>query len=246
MFVFILFLYSYEPSDGTIVEYMLIKKFQIEASTFAVADMISYFSIVLASMFFDCFLRKVHISSIIIATNIAAFALIILRNLFITERMQMDTNVFLYTMAFVGSFIGQISFLPFAIIAAKLCPKALEGTVYAFFMAISNFSGIISRELSGIFTNLFEIKNTIMFQKQNMDNFYILCFSLDLIGLVLILFFIKPFTLDSTYENKNETKNGSLEEDSSGSDSEQHTARDHSEAFDCIEDSRTQETHIEI
>ena len=85
-----------------------------------------------------------------------------------------------------------------------------------------------------------------MFQKQNMDNFYILCFSLDLIGLVIILFFIKPFTLDSTYENKNETKNDSLEEDSSGSDSEQHTARDRSEAFDCIEDSRIQETHIEI
>lgn len=246
MFVFILFLYSYEPSDGTIVEYMLIKKFKIEASTFAVADMISYFSIVLASMFFDAFLRKVHIASIVVTTNIAAFLLIILRNLFITDRMQMDTNVFLYTMAFVGSFIGQISFLPFAIIAAKLCPKALEGTVYAFFMAISNFSGIISRELSGIFTNLFQIKNTIMFEKQNMDQFYLLCFALDVIGLVFILIFIKPFTLDSTYENKSETKSGSLGEDDSGSDSEQHTGRDRSEAFDCIEDSRTQKTHIEI
>ena len=85
-----------------------------------------------------------------------------------------------------------------------------------------------------------------MFQKQNMDHFYLLCFALDVIGLVFILVFIKPFTLDSTYENKSETKNGSLEEDNSGSDSEQHTDRDRSEAFGCIGDSRTQETHIEI
>ena len=158
----------------------------------------------------------------------------------------MDTESFLYTGAFVGAFVGQLSFLPFAIISARLCPKSLEGTVYAFFMAITNLAGIVSRELSGIFTNLYEIKNTIDFKKKNMDQFYLLCFILDLLGLIVILCYIQPFKLDSTYENRNETKSLS-EEDSSCSDSELQMGRDRSEAFDCIEDSRTQNPiHIEI
>ena len=195
-------MYGYEPSDGTIVEYMMIKKFEVGAAVFAIADMISYVTIILASMFFDAFLRQANIVHIILSTNVVALALIAFRNFIITDRIVMESEVFLYANCFIGAFIGQIAFLPFAIIAAKLCPKSLEGTVYAFFMAVTNFSGIVSRELSGLFTNVYNIKNTIHFQTQDMDSFYLLCIVLDTIGLIIILCNINTFTLDSTFLNK--------------------------------------------
>lgn len=219
LFVLILFVYGYEPSDGTIVEYMMIKKFDVNSSIFGVADMISYLTIILASMFFDAFLRQTNIVSIILATNIIALGLMVFRNLVITDRFTVEPDLFLYANCFLGAFVGQIAFLPFAIIAAKLCPKSLEGTAYAFFMAVTNFSGIVSRELSGIFTNAYNIKNTIDFQTQDMDSFYVLCIVLDAIGLIIILCYIKPFTLDSIFRNKM-TVMEEKELDNSNSDSE--------------------------
>lgn len=196
-----MFVYSYEPSDGTIMEYMLIRKFHLEPSMFAVADMVSYVTLILGSLFFDAYLRTKSIVQVILWTNIISLLLMVSRNLFITDRIEVDANVILIANCFIGAFIGQISFLPFAIIAAKLCPKNLEGTAYAFFMAMSNLAGIISRELSGLFTNMFNIKNTTSFDKRDMDGFYILCIVLDVIGLAIILVKIKPFTIDSTYAN---------------------------------------------
>ena len=219
LFVLLLFVYGYEPSDGTIVEYMMIKKFEVGASVFAIADMISYVTIILASMFFDAFLRQANIVHLILATNVIALALIAFRNFIITDRIVMESDLFLYANCFIGAFIGQIAFLPFAIIAAKLCPKSLEGTVYAFFMAVTNFSGIVSRELSGLFTKVYNIKNTIHFQTQDMDSFYLLCVVLDTIGLIIILCNIKTFTLDSTFQNKT-TAQEETELDNSNSDLE--------------------------
>ena len=198
---------------------MMIKKFEVGASVFAIADMISYVTIILASMFFDAFLRQANIVHLILATNVIALALIAFRNFIITDRIVMESDLFLYANCFIGAFIGQIGFLPFAIIAAKLCPKSLEGTVYAFFMAVTNFSGIVSRELSGLFTNAYNIKNTIHFQTQDMDSFYLLCIVLDIIGLIIILYNIKTFTLDSTFQNKT-TAQEETELDNSNSDLE--------------------------
>ena len=197
----------------------MIKKFEVGASVFAIADMISYVTIILASMFFDAFLRQANIVHLILATNVIALALIAFRNFIITDRIVMESDLFLYANCFIGAFIGQIGFLPFAIIAAKLCPKSLEGTVYAFFMAVTNFSGIVSRELSGLFTNAYNIKNTIHFQTQDMDSFYLLCIVLDIIGLIIILYNIKTFTLDSTFQNKT-TAQEETELDNSNSDLE--------------------------
>lgn len=93
--------------------------------------------------------------------------------------------------AFLYAFIGQISFLPFIILSTKFSPVGMEGTVYSFFMAITNFAGIVSRELSGLLTNAYEIRNTIEFDSEKMDRFYAVCAILDLLGLFIIILLLK-------------------------------------------------------
>lgn len=208
----ILFFYSYEPSDGSIVEYLMIRKYNVTPVTFAFADMIAYISLMVASIVFNKYLRLVNIYAIIVVTNVVAFVFILGRNLFITDVITISPSFFLYANAFVGAFVGQIGFLPFIILSTQLSPVGMEGTVYSFFMAVSNASGIISRELSGVFTNIYEIKNTINFEISNMNNFYILCISLDVIGLIGVLILLKhilpvkgdPDDQDTSDESEND------------------------------------------
>ena len=207
LFAMVLFLYSYEPSDGSIVEYLMIRKFHVPPATFAFSDMVAYVSLMLSSITFNRYLRFANTYHIIIVTNVIAFVIIISRNLFITDVLKIPPSFFLYLNSFIGAFIGQIGFLPFIILSTQLSPVGMEGTVYSFFMAVSNAASIISRELSGIFTNTFNIKNSIKFEIANMNHFYILCIMLDLLGLIGVLVLLKyilPITTAPTDPNTND------------------------------------------
>ena len=186
-FALVLFVYAYEPGDSSIVEFLLIKKFKATPTAFALTDMISYVGLMLSSMFFNSFLRNTNIYHIVITTNSVAFVLFFFRNFFVTERAEINPTIFMVTSAFLYAFIGQISFLPFIILSTKFSPVGMEGTVYSFFMAITNFAGIISRELSGLLTNAYEIRNTVEFNSDKMDRFYAVCAILDLLGLFIII-----------------------------------------------------------
>ena len=202
LFALVLFVYAYEPGDSSIVEFLLIKKFKATPTAFALTDMVSYVGLLLSSMFFNTFLRNANIYYIVITTNSIAFVLFFFRNFFVTERAEINPTMFMVTSAFLYAFIGQISFLPFIILSTKFSPVGMEGTVYSFFMAITNFAGIISRELSGLLTNAYEIRNTIEFDSEKMDRFYAVCAILDLLGLFIIIFLLKKVMGDIKVPSK--------------------------------------------
>ena len=202
LFALLLFVYAYEPGDGAIVEFLLIKKFEAEPTAFALSDMVAYFALMLSSIFYNTFLRNANVYKIILTTNSIALLLFVFRNFFVTERIQVNTTAFMMLGSFLYAFIGQISFLPFIIISTKFSPVGMEGTVYSFFMAITNFAGIISRELSGVLTNVFQIRNTLSFDISSMDKFYFVCTGLDFLGLVGIMILLKFILGDQTQVTK--------------------------------------------
>jgi len=64
--------------------------------------------------------------------------------------------------------LGEISFLPVLVLAAKICPKGVEATLFASLMSLFNFGGVTSQFLGaglteklGVtadnFDNLFEL-----------------------------------------------------------------------------------------
>ena len=58
VFAVVLFLYSYEPGDGFLVEYLLIQRSNIKPTTFALADIVSFIMVMAASAVFSRFLRR--------------------------------------------------------------------------------------------------------------------------------------------------------------------------------------------
>ena len=52
----------------------------------------------------------------------------------------------------VISVVGWITTMPIIVLASRLCPEGMEGTIYALIMSINNMGGIISSQLGAALT----------------------------------------------------------------------------------------------
>ena len=77
-------------------------------------------------------------------------------------------KLFALTDTVVLSALGQIAFMPTLVLAAKLCPPGVEGTLFATLMSIFNLSGTVSSELGAGLTSLLGVSDT------NFDNLSLL------------------------------------------------------------------------
>lgn len=48
--------------------------------------------------------------------------------------------------------MGQITFMPVLVLAARLCPAGVEATLFALLMSVSNLAGLLSHELGAVLT----------------------------------------------------------------------------------------------
>ena len=48
--------------------------------------------------------------------------------------------------------MGWITTMPIIVLASRLCPEGMEGTIYALIMSINNMGGIISSQLGAALT----------------------------------------------------------------------------------------------
>lgn len=185
LFSIVLFFFAYEPGDGAIFEYQIIQKYKVDAYVLALAQILGFTMVMLASLSFQrC--RRFRPVVIVTVTSALGFLSILSRNLFLTNRMQFETNAFyLSNIAFSG-FFGHLSFLPLAVISTSLCKPGAEATMYAYFMALTNFAGIISRELSGALAGSLGIRKQLQIDTRLLDIFYGICLGLDFVGLVVV------------------------------------------------------------
>ncbi|MGK7939693.1 MAG: folate/biopterin family MFS transporter [Crocosphaera sp.] len=63
---------------------------------------------------------------------------------------------------------GQIAFLPILVLAARLCPKGIEATLFALLMSIVNLANLLSHELGALLTHWIGVTDT------NFDNLWLL------------------------------------------------------------------------
>jgi len=197
----LLFFFAYEPGDGAIFEYQMIKRYEIGPMLLATAQILAFCMIMIASLTF----RKCCISNrvivIVTLTTLCCMLLIGIRNLFLTKRISIDPTVFFLGNTIYGSFFSHLSFLPLAVISSALCKRGAEATMYAYFMSLTNFASIISRELSGFLADRLDIRKQIVIAIDKLDLFYIICLTLDFIGLIAVfLLLIKVKVPEQTAE----------------------------------------------
>ncbi|KAL2652248.1 hypothetical protein R1flu_020376 [Riccia fluitans] len=68
----------------------------------------------------------------------------------------------------VGTVLGQVSFMPVLVLAARLCPPGVEATLFAALMSISNGGGVVGGVIGAWLTGLFGVTS------ENFDNLALL------------------------------------------------------------------------
>ena len=103
------------------------------------------------------------------------------------------------------SLLGQFLLLPSVVLAAKICPDGVEGSLYATLMSISNFAGVISSEWGSILADMYGVN------KNSFGNFWkliVLCNIIDLIPIASVAL-VKDDAKQPINKN-NEQNNGKL------------------------------------
>lgn len=156
----------------------------------AVAQIVGFGMIMLSSLTFRKCCSNSRVIVVVTATTLCCVLLIVVRNLFLTNRIVVDTNIFFIGNVVWGAFFSHLSFLPLAVISTALCKKGAEATMYAYFMSLTNFASIISRELSGFLADSIGIHKQLVIATDKLDLFYIICLVLDVIGVVVVFFLL--------------------------------------------------------
>jgi hypothetical protein len=79
--------------------------------------------------------------------------------------------------------MGQLTFMPVLVLAARLCPPGIEATLFATLMSVLNLSGLVSKEGGALLTHLLGVTDT------NFDKLWLLVLITNL-GSMLPLVFI--------------------------------------------------------
>ncbi|MBE9042667.1 folate/biopterin family MFS transporter [Oscillatoriales cyanobacterium LEGE 11467] len=78
--------------------------------------------------------------------------------------------------------MGQIAFMPVLVLAARLCPKGVEATLFALLMSVTNLAGVISHEFGAVLMHWMAITPT------NFENLWLLVLVTNLSTLVPLPF----------------------------------------------------------
>jgi folate/biopterin transporter len=78
--------------------------------------------------------------------------------------------------------MGQITFMPVLVLAARLCPPGVEATLFAMLMSVLNLAGLVSQEGGALLTHLLGVN------EHNFDQLWLLVTITNLGGIVPLIF----------------------------------------------------------
>jgi folate/biopterin transporter len=78
--------------------------------------------------------------------------------------------------------MGQITFMPVLVLAARLCPPGVEATLFAMLMSVLNLAGLVSQEGGALLTHILGVN------EHNFDKLWLLVTITNLGGIVPLIF----------------------------------------------------------
>jgi folate/biopterin transporter len=135
---------------------------------------------------FQRFLKTIPFRQIFIWTTVFSSLLGLTALLLVTHTnraLGIDDHWFALGDSLVLTVMGQLTFMPVLVLAARLCPPGIEATLFALLMSVLNLSGLVSKEGGAILTQLLDVTDS------NFDKLWLLILIANLGGM-LPLFFI--------------------------------------------------------
>ncbi len=143
---------------------------------------------------FQRFLKTVPFRKIFVWTTLFSSILGLTALLLVTHTnraLGIDDGWFALGDSLILTVMGQLTFMPVLVLAARLCPPGIEATLFALLMSVLNLSGLVSKEGGAILTHLLGVTD------RNFDNLWLLVVIANL-GSMVPLIFIKLLPADES------------------------------------------------
>lgn len=134
---------------------------------------------------YNQFLKTAKIKDILFWSTIASFPLGMLPVLLITHanrELGIPDTALIYGDDVALAALGQVSFMPTLVLAAKLCPAGVEAVLFATLMSMFNGAGTVGTEVGALLTKWFGVTES------NFDNLALLTILCNITSLYPLLF----------------------------------------------------------
>ena len=169
------------PSYGTAMTYFYEKKLHFTPAEFGWLDVMGYLFSIIGTWIYKRWLRNVSFIKIF---GIAIFLSFLLENTLlllvfhINRDMGIPDFVFASIERIVITLVSQFILMPMVVLGARICPKGIEGTLYALLMSLSNMGGVFASEWGSLFTAMFGVTGSNF---TNLWKLMLVCHACDLI-----------------------------------------------------------------
>ncbi|KAL8047961.1 hypothetical protein ABFX02_07G032700 [Erythranthe guttata] len=196
-----IFLWQATPQSDSAMFYFTTNKLGFTPEFLGRVKLVTSIASLLGVGLYNGFLKTVRLRKIFLVTTIIGSALGMTQVLLVTglnRQLGINDEWFAMGDSLIITVLGQVSFMPVLVLAAKICPEGMEATLFATLMSISNGGSVLGGLIGAGLTKLFGVTKD---KFDNLTFLIILCNLSSLLPLPLL---------------------GLLPEDSSDSDSEKN------------------------
>eukprot|EP00611_Tribonema_gayanum_P032266 TRINITY_DN954_c0_g1_i2.p1 TRINITY_DN954_c0_g1~~TRINITY_DN954_c0_g1_i2.p1 ORF type:complete len:492 (+),score=68.81 TRINITY_DN954_c0_g1_i2:1589-3064(+) len=158
-----IFLWQATPTSDSAFFYFLTNDIKVGPEFLGRVRLGSSIASLLGVWIFQTYLKEVRISTIMFWTSIVSVPLGFTQLLLIyhvNRQLGIPDEVFTFGDDVILTVLGQIAFMPTLVLAARLCPPGVEGTLFALLMSIFNGGGIVGSELGAALTKSIGVTET--------------------------------------------------------------------------------------
>jgi len=166
----LIFLSHFAPTSGELRTYYYANHLKFEDSFWGVVNNLAYIATFCGIVVYHKYFSNVSMKSFYTVTLLIVFVLhlsMLLLYLGYTDKWGINNKLFVGIENLITAFNAELHHLPILVMACRLCPKNIEATVFAIFIAASNMAGFFSAQ-SGAF-----LLKVLKITESNFDNLYL-------------------------------------------------------------------------
>jgi len=161
--VIFIFLFMITPSYGDPMFYFYTNVLKFNPITIGRLRLVYGIASILGIYLYNNYLKNTSFKKIILVTTILSSFFNML-SLALVERLNLKWGIpdYMFCLATdaLTTALSEINFLPILVLACNICPKNIEGTLYAFLMSIVNLSSLFSSQIGSGLTYMLGITST--------------------------------------------------------------------------------------
>jgi folate/biopterin transporter len=161
--VIFIFLYTLTPSYSDPLFYFYTNNLKFTPTVMGRLKLIYGIASVLGIWSYNKYLKNVQFKKIMWVTTMLSMFFNLLTILLVTRyNLKLGIPDFIFCMAAdaLTTALGELNTMPLLVLACNICPKNIEGTLYAFFMSVSNLGTLFSNQIGSGMTQALGITST--------------------------------------------------------------------------------------